>query len=522
MDNTEREMEITYHRFIELIEKDIPSIKKEIREENVKIRLIDRITNIKKALDNSEDYEANIRKLIYHVSNFDDSIDRIYGENQTIKESINKKLSVLIQFQNISNLLNPVAITTYKGLLKDLDEVISKREEIVAKRDQLVDKLNDIEDLCNVSPIEFKKIDKLCKEHSIDPKKEVQIVSFLLKENSKIPAPVKKKEKQKPVEVVEVIEAQPVQEETTGKLTNEELEKIGKEIEEIKKYFEEEINKENSDFLDKYYKAIQDMNPIKKNICYSNYDKDRNSFINDNEGTYSYEELAKIWFNILAVRIFRTKDKISEEIVDLTELLRENNTDKEELEYYLDDIKKDLDNYTKQINELKKIDNRVAASTEPPVETEEQVAFFAHDVEDFVDFEIKNSNSLTKKLLNRINNVIANGDQKGNKNIIVLKGLENFDFPTVFSFNDGNDVNIAYIRITNASDGSPRIFILAANSGSDSVEALRDRCKRLLNSNRISYESQYKKIEEEDSQELGIQKEIYDSIFGESKNKGKK
>ena len=66
-----------------------------------------------------------------------------------------------------------------------------------------------------------------------------------------------------------------------------------------------------------------------------------------------------------------------------------------------------------------------------------------------------------------------------------LKGLENFDFPTVFSFNDGNDVNIAYIRITNASDGSPRIFILAANSGSDSVEALRDRCKRLLNSNRI-------------------------------------
>ena len=514
MDNMEREITISYQKFIETIRENIPSIKKQQREENVKIRLIDRLGNLYDELVKG-DYQKNVDKLISYANVIIDSFKSINNENTNISQ----KIKILEQFKNLGNLDNPVAMNTYNDILNSINEIVSKKEEIVKGRDELVERLGDMENLCQSIPIDYTKIKNICSDYSIDPATRVNIVLYIIKDNAKIPVPIKKKEKQKQVE--EVV-TEPVQEvEETKALTAEELQKVKAAIDNLKDIYDTNINQEYSELLDKYYNLKKGLNQIELNTCYSNCDKTREEFIRDNLDAYTFAKLGDMWRIIMSIIIFRLKDSVQESITDLYKGLDKEHKNIEDFEEYIALVKEDINQLENKLKELQRQDANVEISRIIPKE-EEQLAYFAHgyDKEDYIDEEVKNSESSKKKVLNRINNIIANGDQKGNQPIITVQGLENYDFPTVFAFNDPNYVNLAYVRISNSESGQPRIYVLAATKDTDSVSALREKCARLLNTELNFFKRQIDAINNNDSQELETQKEIYDSIFGTQNKTG--
>ncbi len=511
MGNTDRDMRINYTKFIEIIGKDIPGLNKSIRDANVKIRLLDRIENVLDEIGKESNYEKDVEKLIYYANTIINSIERI-STDEYERSSIKKKVAILEQFKKIDNLDNKVAINTYNGIIKSLNDMLSKREEIEKEKDILVNKLKDIENLKQLIPIELEKIKALGETHSIEKEKIVEIVLFLIKENARIPAPIKKekpKQKEKPEVVVETI---------APKMTEEEIEKANKALEELKQQ-EEEINKEYSELIEKYYNKLEKMSNIKRTTCYSNLDKERMEFVRDNINAYSDEDLGDMWRCILAINILRLKNQVSQNYKELHNKVKEGRDSYEDINDYISIAISDLEKYKEQIEDLYRLDKNINSMNKPIVIEDKQQVFFAHGIEDFIDEDIKADDKLRKRLITRINNVIANGDKKGNNTVVRVKGLDEYDFPTIFAFNDGNEVNIAFIQLPKAEDGLHRIFVLAAQRQTDDL--LKATCRRLLNKNLKLFITEIKKIEEEDVQELGIQKEIYDSIFSEQKNSEK-
>lgn len=496
----ERDMPIIQHHwnnFISLVRQDLSDIYTEQRNVIIEIKRLERI---RKILQHSQD---DIDFLLLHKESI-----------LSLDSSLAKNFLILEAFKNINNLGNAVAVRTYKEILES--EKVKKSEDLVnsliERKDTLQTLIDEINDLIYGEVFNKELIDQLCEKHKLSGTARNAIALYPIIKTLKREKIQKNPEH---TQVIEVISTK--QEQVEPSLEDLEILDITPTDEEIPTYREEydkhkiqyeKLKEQINPLLNKYYVILSEMTPIEMQYYRIYCSLTNEELKNVPEVQEEFEEAAA---KIAAIKLFDVRTEIEKMI---KEIAATGYSDRDEVEF----LGAYVNEYEILSSKLKELDAKLVKTGQEIETLEDQKVFFLTDrtMRPLIPSIIK-ERGFQGSLITILEKAQAGFiQQKKGSNIMPLK-IQDKKFKdecgrTVFAVRNSKII-VSYIKLNSntglSNDGG--IMILTASLLNPNT--IQEDTNRVIKENRDQILGQIQAIENQDSQQLGLQSMVREEII---------